>query len=264
MTQYKIALHRRLVTKFVAMAVFLSLAPQVMIYLVASRTASTELFGAGSTSLEERSFLVGAGINRFFSQREGDTRILSQADVLEGSDLDAMIQYLTEITEETPYLDDIDVIDTDGLIVASSGDQNERGQYILTQRPTLESLFRAARSASQGEVFVSHVLELDHGPGLAFLTPVTDESNQTVVSVLLVEVNLDAVTAIVTEFDERVVGRKYVYLLDNEGRVLVTDDPSTQVLSPLPDLEVQPDLLERLESQGEVATRRTRTHGATS
>ena len=159
-----IAPHRRLVTKFAAMAVFLSLIPQVVIYLLASQTTSSVLLETLRTSLKEKSFLVGAGIDRFFLQRERDVRILSQADVLEGSNLDAIIQYLTEVIEETPYLDDIDIIDTDGIIVASSGEQNERGEHVLTQRPSLESVFSAVTSARQGEVFVSHVLDLDKGP----------------------------------------------------------------------------------------------------
>ncbi len=215
-----IAPHRRLVTKFAAMAVFLSLIPQVVIYLLASQTTSSVLLETLRTSLEEKSFLVGAGIDRFFLQRERDVRILSQADVLEGSNLDAIIQYLTEVIEETPYLDDIDIIDTDGIIVASSGEQNERGEHVLTQRPSLESVFSAVTSARQGEVFVSHVLDLDKGPGLAFLTPITDESNLVVVRIMLVEVNLDIVASIVADFDARVIGDKYVYLVDNDGTLL--------------------------------------------
>jgi signal transduction histidine kinase len=202
--------------------------------------------------LEEKSFLVGADIDRFFLQRERDARILSQADVLEGSDLDAIIQYLTEVIEETPYLDDIDVIDTDGVIIASSGEQNEQGEHIQTLYPSLETVFNEASVARQGQVFVSDVLDLDTGLGLAFLTPITDESNLIVIRILLVEVNLDIVASIVADFDDRVIGDKYVYLVDNDGNVLVSADPATSALSPFPDLAVQAGLLERFANQEEV------------
>ena len=87
---------------------------------------------------------------------------------------------------------------------------------------------------------------------MAFLTPITDESNLVVVRIMLVEVNLDIVASIVADFDARVIGDKYVYLVDNDGNVLVSADPSTPVLSPFPDLAVQPDLLDRFANQGEV------------
>lgn len=127
----RIALHRRLSTKFVVMAVFFSVVPQAVTYFFVSQSTSAVLLEALRTSLEERSYLVGADIDRFFLQRERDARVLSQADVLEGQDLKAIIKYLTEIIAETPYLDDIDVIDDAGIIIASSGDQNEQGSIPL-------------------------------------------------------------------------------------------------------------------------------------
>ncbi len=99
---------------------------------------------------------------------------------------------------------------------------------------------------------------------MAFLTPITDESNLVVVRIMLVEVNLDIVASIVADFDARVIGDKYVYLVDNDGNVLVSADPSTPVLSPFPDLAVQPDLLDRSRIRAKWATRRTRTQTATS
>jgi hypothetical protein len=96
-----IAHHRRLITKFVAMAMFFFLVPQAITYVLSSRSTSAMLLETLRVSLEEKSFLAGADIDRFFLQRERDARVLSQADVLEGDDLDAVIQYLTEITKET-------------------------------------------------------------------------------------------------------------------------------------------------------------------
>ncbi len=187
---------------------------------------------------------MGADIDRFYNQRERDVRILSQADVLEGDDINAIIKYLTEIIEETPYLDDIDVINSDGIIIASSGEQNEKGMHILAMHPSLKSLFGDVRNAEQGEIFVSEIVELDSGSGLAFLTPITDDSNTIVLRVLLVEINLDTVEQIVADFDDRVIGDKYVYLVDNNGRVIVSADPDSYLLSPYPDLSVKHELVD--------------------
>ena len=254
MSENQIALHRRLTSKFLAIALLTSLAPLLFFYFYATGVASQMLVDSLRNDLKEKSFLVGADIDRYFRQREHDVRVLSQADVLESGGIDQIIKYLTEVIHETPYLDDIDVIDSQGLVIASSGEQNEQGMHILSLHPQLESLIERVRNARQGQLFVSEILQLDGGPGLAFLTPITDESNTIVIKTLLVEINLDTVRQIVADFDDRVIGEKFVYLVDNEGRVIVTADPGVSLLAPFPDLEVQPGLLQNFSQQGDVGS----------
>ncbi len=204
--------------------------------------------------LREKSFLVGADIDRYFTQRVHDVKVLSQADVLEGDNIPSIIQYLTEVIQETPYLDDIDIINTSGIVIASSGEQNESGKHVLELYPELNNLFRDSQQAQQGDIFVSNILELDSGPGLAFLTPITDDDNIEVVKTLLVEINLDIIRKIVSDFDERVIGNKFVYLVDNDGRVIVTADESVPFLGVFPDLFTQKNLLSKFSDQGEVGS----------
>ncbi|MCJ8270658.1 MAG: cache and HAMP domain-containing protein, partial [Psychrosphaera sp.] len=254
MTDDKIALHRRLTTKFIGMAFVVSFLPLAFLYYFSTNSATEMLIESLRDDLKEKSFLVGADIDRYFKQREHDVRILSQADVLEGDDIAQIIQYLTEVIKETPYLDDIDIIDTHGIVIASSGEQNEKGKHVLELYPALHSLFSDSQNAKQGELFVSNILTLDSGPGLAFLTPITDDSNTVVIKTLLVEINLDTVKQIVAEFDDRVIGDKYVYLVDNDGRVIVTADPQVKLLGLFPDLFVKADLLDIFAEQGEVGS----------
>ena len=168
--------------------------------------------------------------------------------------IEKIIQYLTEVIQETPYLDDIDIINPNGIIIASSGEQNEKGKHVLELYPELQTLFSDSQMAQQGDIFVSNILELDSGPGLAFLTPITDDSNTIVINTLLVEINLDTIKKIVADFDQRVLGDKYVYLVDNDGRVIVTADPKIQLLDLFPDLFVQRDLLNKFADQGAVGS----------
>ena len=238
-----IPLHKRLTSKFIGIAFLLSLLPLIFLYYYSINTASVMLINTLQNDLKEKAFLVGADIDRYFTQREHDVRILSQADVLEGSNIPNIIQYLTEVIKETPYLDDIDIINPQGIVIASSGEQNEQGKHILELYPELKTLFSDSQVAQQGDIFVSNILQLDNGPGLAFLTPITDDSNKVVIKTLLVEINLDTVKQIVAEFDERVIGDKYVYLVNNDGHVIVTADPEVKLLDFFPDLFVEKDLL---------------------
>ncbi|MCJ8294527.1 MAG: ATP-binding protein [Colwellia sp.] len=249
-----IPFHKRLTSKFIGIAFVLSLLPLIFLYYYSTNSASVMLINTLQSNLQEKAFLVGADIDRYFTQREHDVRVLSQADVLEGSDVPSIIQYLTEVIQETPYLDDIDVINPQGIVIASSGAQNEQGKHVLELYPELKSLFSDSQKAQQGDIFVSNILQLDNGPGLAFLTPITDDSNEVVIKTLLVEINLDTIKKIVADFDERVIGNKYVYLVNNDGHVIVTADPKVQLLDFFPDLFVEKNLLQKFASQGEVGS----------
>jgi len=254
MASEKIYWHKRLTSKFLGIAFILSMLPLIFIYNYSINNATDMLTTSLRNDLKEKSFLVGADIDRYFEQRKHDVKILSQADVLEGESIEKIIQYLTEVIKETPYLDDIDVINPEGIVIASSGQQNEKGKHVLELYPQLNTLFSESQNANQGDLYVSNILELDNGPGLAFLTPITDDSNSVVIKTLLVEINLDTVKAIVAEFNERVIGNKFVYLVDNDGRVIVTADPSVKLLELFPDLFVNRDLLHKFSEQGEVGS----------
>ena len=245
----KIRFHRRLTTKFIGIAILITFMPLMLIYYFTVNTATSMLTESLREGLKQKSLLVGAGIDRYFTQREHDVRLLSQADVLEGDDVAAITQYLMEVIKQTPYLNDIDVIDSNGIIIANSGDQDENGNHVLEIHPKLKTLFNHSQAAQQGDIFVSDILPLDNGLGLAFLTPITDNSNTVVIKTLLVEINLDAVKEIVSNFGDRVTGDKYVYLVNNEGRVIVTDDPNVKILEIFPDLLVKKYLLDNVVQQ---------------
>ncbi len=249
-----VPLRRRLTTKFLGMAIVLFLAPQVFLFYYSSNTASEMLIESLRNDLKEKSFLVGADIGRFFKQRLYDVRTLSQADAFETDNTPAIVQYLTEIIEGTPYLNEIEVIGIDGAIIAVSSAQHDRGKNILKEFPALTPIFSDALLAQQGDIFISDIVKLDGIPGMIFLTPITDDANVKVIKLLLVEINFDAVKQIVADFDDRVIGDKYVYLVDNDGRVIVSADPDMGFLTPYPDLAVQPNLLHSFSQQGDIGS----------
>jgi len=210
-------------------------------------------------NLTEKSDLVGAQIDAFFRQREVDIKVLSQSDTFELDEGDekhlvATIKYLTEVVIENPAISDLDVFHVDGRIEASSGNQNEAGLSFSDLQPENVDLFDLTLKAKQGDVYFSEVTEIDQGLGITLLTPITDESNIKVIKVLVMEVSLELIEDIVSSFDDTVIGDKYVYLIDNDGNVLVTVDPKATILESLRDLRVEPNLLQKFEEQGEVGS----------
>ncbi len=202
------------ITVVMTSAVILPLLLFTVLSLQSTSEAVTKTIANG---LEAKSTLVAHDINSFISERIIDARVLSQADVLESGDAFKTIQYLTEIVDANPWINDIDVLDPSGNVWASSGIQNESGQLIGELYPGSEELFELLVTSKQGDVFVSEVLNLDTGYGLLIMTPITDDTNTLVIGALALEVNLDNISRIVSLFDEGIIGDKYVYIVDNNG-----------------------------------------------
>jgi len=226
--------------------------PLLLFTLLSLQSASDAVTKTIADGLEAKSVLVAHDINSFISERIIDARVLSQADVLESKDVPKTVQYLTEIVDANQWINDIDVLDPSGIVRASSGVQNENGQFIGDLYPGSEKLHEHLSMSKQGDVFVSEVLNLDTGHGLLIMSPITDDTNTITIGALALEVNLDNITRIVSLFDEGIIGEKYVYIVDNNGRVLITVDPKVSVFDPYPDLSVQPSLLAAFADQGDV------------
>lgn len=79
----KIVCYRSLSSKFILMAILLSLLPLFIIYQYSVNSATEMLANSLKDNLKEKPFLVGADIDRYFQQRVHDVGMISQADVLE-------------------------------------------------------------------------------------------------------------------------------------------------------------------------------------
>ena len=235
--------------------VILSILVPLIIFTTVSIYNSSEIMTQIiKKELKDKSVLVAYDIDKFIAGRITNTKVLSQADVLESGNIRKIIQYLTEIVEADEWIEDIDIISPSGEIIASSGEQNEKGLSIIQSQPEIKELFLLATKAQQGDVFVSNVQTLDTGHGIQFITPITDDTNTIVTNILAIEVNIKHITHIVSLFSHGILGNKYVYIVDNDGKIIVTDNPSIKLNDTFPDLNVKSTLLNAFSLQGSVGS----------
>ena len=202
------------------------------------------------TDLTGRAAQVGKSISLFLEQQLANLRTLTQADTFEGGDQDAIVRYLNEVAVENPEFSDFDCFDLQGVCLVSSGGQEETGQTFAGLYPEQAELFGQALLARQGNVYVSEAFVRDGTVYLNMLTPVTDESNINNIYILTAELNLATIDNLVADFTDSIIGDRFVYLLDKQGRVLSSQHPGLTMLDPLPDLAAFPDLLPLLAEPG--------------
>ena len=233
-------------------AVLLVLIPLVAVVIVSIYSSSHALTNSLEKELEKQSILMGFSINAFLDERIVDARIISQADVLEQGNINKKIQYLTEIVKENQWIDDIDMVNTEGNIILSSGGQNEKGMLFWQNNKDYKNLFQAASKASQGQVFVSEATLIDSGFGIIMLTPITDDSNTKVIALLSIEVNFNSIANVLSLVNQQLMDSRFIYIVDNNGKVIVSNSPAIAPLEAFPDLQVQPSLLKAFSEQGEI------------
>jgi len=242
--------------RFLLVNILVAIVPLIVFFAYTVPRTESSMDDSLRSSLKTQSIIAAYGIDRFLEERVVEARVLSQADVLETNNVTAKIQYLTEVVEATPWIDDIDIVGSDGMIICSSGDQNEQGLLASKVLPGIGPVLWVAADGHQGDVFVSEAVTIDSGTGLCFITPITDDANVKVVSVLCIEVNLKTIKPYLTEFLKNLKesGAKSVCLVDNDGRVVVSGNNLVTDFKRLPDLKTNPDLLNGFESQGAVGS----------
>ncbi|MCV6636969.1 response regulator [Candidatus Albibeggiatoa sp. nov. NOAA] len=239
-------------TKIILMALLLALIPLIITYFVASSLFTDTLINNIQQNLTAQAVQAGHSIDQFFHQRITDIKMLSQADLLEENDADKINQYLEEIQIENNLLHDIYVVSPTGEFIAAAKDKDKISKNIQSLNLSiLTHLFDKSLMSGQGDVLVSEALEFDSGLKVVLMTPITDDANINVIKVLIVELDLKAAERIVANFGHSIIGDKSVYIVDNDGLVIVTPNKETQLLQPFKDLKVNPDLLDAFSNQGE-------------
>lgn len=214
----------------------------MVVTLVSSSSSMKQII---ADDLKDEASLTGKKIDDFFKQRMADTKVISQADVLEGNDKDATVQYFNEIVEANPQVVNIWNVSFEGEVVGT-GKQIE-----LSEMPEeVKKLDKEIKRAAQGDVYLTDAIRYEERITVFLVTPITDDSNINVISMLIVEANFDTVKEYVSEFDDRVIGDKYAYLLNDYSQVIVTEDPNQELFKVFKDLDVKENLLRSTEIDG--------------
>ena len=239
----RFSLRRSLAGRIVAILLCVAVVPLAVYMAIAAPAASRTLVDVVGNNLASECELVAGDIDRFLEQLVSTTRLLSQADVLESEDFQSIRQYLAEAAEADPAILNLYVLDLKGSTQASS---RAAGDLVSdeSQDPSIagKDLIAACVAARQGDVFVSEAMRLPGGIGLLLATPITDDSNQVVVKVLLVEIAMARIQDILARYDGRVPSDKFVYVVDEAGHVVTSRNPAVASLERFRDLDAAPPL----------------------
>lgn len=237
-------------TKLTLMCLMACLLTAVAIALVAVKQVSNTMLSTIGTNLKDSAEMVGSNIDVYFDQREADAKVISQANVLESEDSMEQKGYFDDVIEANDNILDIMVVKSDGVVFSTAGEQSEVGKALSDVESNLMPYFEGVLKGLQGDVFFEKA-RLNNGVlAMSMLTPITDDTNTVVISVLILEINIKPVNEMIRNLNDNVIGDESVYLLNDDGQVIVTGDENQKLFDTFNDLKKNERVLDATDEDG--------------
>jgi len=226
------------------LTLFMSLG--IVIY-ISNRSFETTLYQSIGTGLKNYADESALAIDQYIESSISEIKVISRADVFEVADPITMTKYLKEVTLESSHFQLLLVINKNKEVISSTASSYDEDTShlikILLQNPLLNNL----SSAKQGEVFYANILHYDHKFYPFLMTPLTDDANTVVMGALVGVIDISFIEEEVHRINDRTIGEKAAYLVDDTGNVLISRDKKIKLFAPLSDIAANPKLKEFLE-----------------
>jgi len=231
--------------KVTGLVLLAALLPLLLFYLLGVQNFLLDMKGVLARELGTKASLAAKDLDRFIEQRIIDTKTISRARVLSSEDNKEITRYLQDVVQENPWINEIDLLDENGFLVAHSSEEAIEPEPIWEEYPQLKHLWASDITTNLKDVFVSETENLHNGEGagVLFLAKTTLPQEVTSSHTLLVGLAFKDIESIVVNFSEALESDKHIYVVQNDGTVMVTDDPAILPFQTFPDINQHPHML---------------------
>ena len=222
------------------------LLPLLLFSFLSQHVVSNAVARNIANNLEKTSLLLANEMSHILNEQVNQIGILSQAIALKSDNTKHIARYLKELVAQRSWIGHIDVVDADGVIIASSKPQGVIGAPILHQRPSSSRIDTMLASAELGDVFIAETSGHDKQSGLLAMTPIINDERGAITRALYLDVDFFDSNDIDRLLDDLLTDGKYAYVLNKTGSVLATNNYAFKPLLPISGLSVQFRLLDNL------------------
>lgn len=229
------------------LCLLLALIPTTIVAIYGSSRLTSSSTDLTIKFLESDLYLLADDIRQIITRAETETRLLSQADVFEREDRNAILNYLEEIRVENAAMLDLAVLDLEGIPIATTkGNTLLPAHHGRVPDPDISRLIQQAKAGEQGDVFLSGGWGVTAGRGILVSTPITDERNATVIKVLMVFYSIESLRSEMKTISELLDTDLRISLVEDRSKVVATTDPDQLEFEPLQDAATAGFLSEKL------------------
>jgi PAS domain S-box-containing protein len=210
-------------TKILIGFLILSLLPVIIGGSISYAIARNQLETSIKRNLQDLAKDCGRKISYYVSTQFEITELLSQNDIIMGSDREAIQKYIESVMESYPGFAEVSVINPDGEIIACTQDEligesrADRGWFQETVKAIGSRIIPL-------DVFRAESMGWDMVIG--FNAPIMDEINKYIIGVLTTRVKMDHIMERIKTIDARTGYSDHTFLLNGKGETIAGPDES--------------------------------------
>jgi len=229
--------------RITALALLAAVIPLFIFNGISAKRSKDITLMEASDAIKAQSIMVAKDIDRFFKQRLMEIKMISQVDVFRSNNRDRILDYIKSITYENDAIDDINLLDLNGVINISAADAKKEGNTAWRINLGVKEPLLGVKNAVNGSVYASEALMTSAGTRIIFVTPIFDAGRQKPIAILLVENNINGIKNVISEYADLSGDYKQTYVVDKIGRLLLTTNPKLPLFETLTDIKIQPAML---------------------
>ena len=217
--------------KVIFALVILTFGPIITFSFISLKQSYTALKQSEINKLVSKTNLLAVNANRYIESRANQIRLISQADVFEGNKLKEIDQYLKEVKASSLEIKDVDLYLIDGTQIGSADDDQDLKEKDFTFQQEFQPFIETFNMATQGhqdEVFILLREITPNQNEIILITPVTDDKNEQVVKVLLMQLAFQHLNKLLVITQAETNSIDNVVIIDKNGELIAsakaTDD----------------------------------------
>ena len=235
-----------LTTKLVLAFLLVTLVPLGVIIWVAHRTFVEQAERQVGGQLENSVVQVGKSMDEFMLKCTRELNSLVTEPDLSSGDYELINEQLSSFIHSFPYFNEVMFADAQGTVLASS-DSGNVGKSLFVLLDNTQNEFEQALHGALGSVQISDLSDIPDrvrkaaaqgrltNPDIQMLVAVVDRGGS-FMGILVGSVMTSQLRDLLQSLKHSAPGDEFPFLVDKDGRVLMTLDPSAPLLSVHPDV----------------------------
>jgi signal transduction histidine kinase len=229
--------------RITALALLAAMIPLFIFNGISAQRSKENMIMAEADAIKAQAVLMAKDIDRYLKQRLVDIKMIVQADVLRSGHKSQISDYIKSLAYENDAIEDISVLDLNGVIAISAADPKKEGYVGWDINPGIKEILPAVKNAPNGTILASEAHMGEDNPEIIFLTPIFDLGKLKPMAILMVENNIQGISSIVLEFGQLNEEYNRIYVVDKLGRVVLTTNPDMPIFETFADVRIQPAIL---------------------
>ncbi len=158
------------------------------------------------------------------------SEIKTLAKTVHVQDFTKLGPFLREISDFRNDIVSISLLDEAGKVTVSTSPYHRSLKDTRHFPWPIQRLFETMQSKKSGGVYISEAVNTPEGTHIYLLTR-TDSRESSSPSYLMLEMGLGNIELLLSNFEDEIQGSKHAYLVDKEGRVILSQDPAYPLFS---------------------------------